>query len=104
MSTNYAIILSGGKQYRVSEGDVIEIETLHGKTSEVDFDKVLMVRTEKEAEIGTPYLENRHVEGKILSTNRGKKIHGIKFKRRKGYMRQYGHRQNYMQVEITRIV
>ena len=70
---NYAIILSGGKQYRVREGDVIKVELLDAENATVDFDKVLMVRTQEQSEIGTPYLENRHVEGKVLANIRGKK-------------------------------
>lgn len=103
MEKNYAIIASGGKQYRVSEGDVIKVESLHNDEETVYFDKVLMLSKGGQTSVGTPYLQNHQVEGKILSQGRSRKIHGIKFKRRKGYLRQYGHRQNYTQVEITRI-
>ena len=100
----YAVIISGGKQYRVHKGDVIQVEKLAAEdTAELIFDKVLMLRDGDRCEIGAPYLENRHVVGRAVAQTRGKKISGIKFKRRKNYLRRYGHRQHYTNVEITDI-
>ena len=101
----YAVIATGGKQYQVAEGDVIRIEKLaipDGET--VDFDKVLAIRSDTECNIGTPYLESHKVTGTIVASGKGKKIRVIKFKRRKQYMRTQGHRQQYTDVKITKII
>ena len=100
----YAVILSGGKQYRVQEGDTLKIETLPVEAgSSVDFDKILVVGEGKSVKVGHPYLESSTVTGKVLSQGRHKKIHIIKFRRRKHHMKSQGHRQNYTEVEITKI-
>ncbi len=100
----YAVIVTGGKQYRVCKGDVIRVEKLPVENaSTVNFDKVLMIKNEDQCEIGAPYLENNRVTGRVITQMRGKKIDGIKFKRRKNYLRRYGHRQHYTSVEITEI-
>ena len=100
----YAVILSGGKQYRVEKGDVIKLESLPvavGAT--VDFDKVLMVGEGESVKVGRPYLDTGKVTAKVLSQGRGKKIHIVKFKRRKHHEKWQGHRQNFTEVEITQI-
>jgi large subunit ribosomal protein L21 len=100
----YAVILSGGKQYRVEEGDVLKLETLpEAVDATVNFDKILAVGDGETVKIGRPYLEGCQVAGKVLSQDRHKKIHIIKFKRRKHHMKTQGHRQNYTEVEITQI-
>ncbi len=99
----YAVIVTGGKQYRVSQGDVIYIEKLDQETdSTVSFD-VLMLGSENGVEVGTPTLAGAKVEGKILGQVRGEKIMIYKYKSKKNYHRRAGHRQNYTKVEITAI-
>ena len=100
----YAVIATGGKQYKVAEGDKLRIEKLAveaGKT--VEFDKVLLVTDGDNVNIGTPYIDGGKVSAKISVHGRGKKIEIIKFKRRKQYRKQMGHRQDYTEVEITGI-
>lgn len=99
----YAIIRDRGKQYRVKEGDVIQIDRLKKpRGEEVEFE-VLYLKKGEEGEVGTPVIEGRKVKGKILGEVKGEKIKIIKFKRRKGYKRKQGHRQIYTQVKIVSI-
>ena len=99
----YAVIVSGGKQYRVSQGDVIYVEKLDQEVdSKVNFD-VLMLGSEEGAEIGTPTLAGAKVEGKVLAQVKGEKIIIFKYKSKKNYHRKAGHRQQYTKVEITSI-
>ena len=99
----YAVIVSGGKQYRVSQGDVIYVEKLDQEVdSKVNFD-VLMLGSEEGVEIGTPTLAGAKVEGKVLAQVKGDKIVVYKYKSKKGYARKAGHRQPYTKVEITAI-
>lgn len=100
----YAVIATGGKQYKVAEGDKLRIEKLAidaGKA--VEFDKVLLVADGDKVDIGTPYLDGGIVSAKVNIHGRGKKIEIIKFKRRKQYRKQMGHRQDFTEVEITGI-
>ena len=100
----YAVILTGGKQYRVSQGDILKIETLPiGAGETFHFNKVLMRGAGEQVEIGSPYLEGAQVSAIVMSHGRHKKIQIIKFKRRKHHMKRQGHRQNYTQVKITAI-
>ena len=100
----YAVIITGGKQYRVSEGDVIQVEKLPGETGEpIDFGKVLLIENEGDFRIGVPYLKGGKVSGKVLSHGRADKIEVLKFRRRKSSMRRQGHRQAYTEVQITGI-
>jgi len=100
----YAVIKTGGKQYRVSEGDKLNIESLMTEQGEaVEFDQVLMVADGESIQIGAPYLEGSKVTATVVEHGRDKKIKILKFKRRKHYMRRMGHRQNYTRVEITSI-
>jgi large subunit ribosomal protein L21 len=100
----YAVIVSGGKQYRVAPGDVIRLEKLPAEEgSSVDFDRVLMVNDGESIKIGTPLVEGSTVSGKVKSQGRSKKVLILKFKRRKQYRKQRGHRQDYTEVEITAI-
>lgn len=98
----HAVIKTGGKQYRVAAGDKLNIETLPVEAgAEIQFDEVLMLGDGEAAEVGTPYVTGARVTAKVLEHGRGEKIRVIKFKRRKHYRRQMGHRQNYTRVEIT---
>lgn len=99
----YAVIVSGGKQYRVSQGDVIYVEKLEKEAdSKVSFD-VLMLGSEEGVEVGTPTLAGAKVEGKVVAQVKGEKIVIYKYKSKKNYHRKAGHRQNYTKVEITAI-
>lgn len=99
----YAIIATGGKQYRVSEGDVIYIEKIDAQVdSTVSFDAML-VENEGEVKVGTPVVEGVKVEGKVVGQIRGEKIVVFKYKAKKNYRRKQGHRQPYTKVEITKI-
>ena len=101
-----AVIKTGGKQYTVNPGDVIDIELIAGNPGdEVEFNEVLMVSNEKgKVEIGTPTVEKASVKGKVVGEKKGKKIIVFKFKRRKDYRNKNGHRQRYTTVEITDIL
>ena len=100
----YAVIFSGGKQYRVEEGDIVKLESLPAEIgATVDFDKVLMVGEGETVKVGRPYLDAGKVTATVLSQGRGKKIHIVKFKRRKHHEKWQGHRQNFTEVEITKI-
>ncbi len=100
----YAVFKTGGKQYRVAQGEKIKLEKLESKSGKkVVFDEVLLVGEGSEITVGTPYLADATVEATILSEGKDKKIEVIKFKRRKSYRRNFGHRQCYTLVEITAI-
>lgn len=100
----YAVIRTGGKQYRVAEGDVIEIEKLEiDEGSDVDFENVLMVGAGEDVKIGAPYVDGCKVTGTVKEQKRGKKVEIIKFKRRKHHQKRTGHRQYLTKVEITGI-
>lgn len=99
----YAIIATGGKQYRVSDGDVIYIEKIDAQVdSTVSFD-VLLMGNDGDVKIGTPVVEGVKVEGKVVGQIRGEKIVVYKYKSKKNYRRKQGHRQPYTKVEITKI-
>ena len=99
----YAIIATGGKQYRVSEGDVIYIEKIDAQVdSTVSFD-VLLMGNDGDVKIGTPVVEGVKVEGKVVGQIRGEKIVVYKYKSKKNYRRKQGHRHPYTKVEITKI-
>ena len=99
----YAIIATGGKQNRVSEGDVIYIEKIDAQVdSTVSFD-VLLMGNDGDVKIGTPVVEGVKVEGKVVGQIRGEKIVVYKYKSKKNYRRKQGHRQPYTKVEITKI-
>ncbi len=100
----YAVIKTGGKQYRVEEGQVIRVETLQAETgATVDFSEVLMVANGDDIKIGAPTVDGAKVSGKVLEHGRHKKVEIIKFKRRKHHMKRQGHRQNYTAVRIESI-
>ena len=100
----YAVIKTGGKQYRVSEGDVLRVEKLEVAAGEsFDFDQVLMVGEGADVQIGTPLLDGKKVSAKVTAHGRGKKVRIVKFRRRKHSRKQMGHRQAFTEVEITGI-
>ena len=101
----HAIIETGGKQYRVGEGDIVFIEKLPAEAGEeVTFDKVLAVVGDGNNAIGTPVVEGAKVTAKVVKNGKGKKIHIFKYKPKKGYRRRQGHRQPYAQVQIESVV
>ncbi|HUT42619.1 MAG TPA: 50S ribosomal protein L21 [Gammaproteobacteria bacterium] len=100
----YAVIKTGGKQYRVAQGDTLRLETLDGSAGDaIEFDQILMVGEGADVKIGTPFVTGGKVTATIKSQGRGKKVEIIKFRRRKHHMKRMGHRQNYTEVEITGI-
>ena len=100
----YAIIESCGKQYKVTEGDVVFFEKLDVEEGKkVTFDKVVLVSEDKKVEVGAPYVKGVKVEGKVVANGKGKKIIVYKYKAKKNYRRTQGHRQPYTKVEITKI-
>ncbi len=100
----YAVFATGGKQYRATTGDILKIEKLDAeKGATVELDQVLMVGEGEDVKIGAPYLESGKVTATVLDHGRREKIKVIKFKRRKNYRRQMGHRQYFTQIEITGI-
>ncbi len=100
----YAIVETGGKQYRVTEGDICRVEKLDaGEGAEVFFDRVLAVGGNGGVEVGNPYLEGARVSARILSHGKGKKIIVYKYKAKKNYRRKMGHRQLFTQVVIQKI-
>jgi len=99
----YAVIVSGGKQYRVTKGDTIYVEKLDQETdSTISFD-VLMLGSDEGVKIGNPTVAGAKVEGKIIGQVKGEKIIIYKYKSKKNYHRRAGHRQNYTKVEITAV-
>lgn len=100
----YAVVESGGFQFNVKEGEKVRIPKLEVQPEEkITFDKVLFLKGEKTL-IGTPYVKNAKVEARILSCGKGEKITVVKFKRRVKYRRKKGHRQEFTEVKIEKIV
>lgn len=100
----YAVIQTGGKQYRVQQGDVIFVEKINAQADEaVTFDEVLLVGNDGETKIGTPVVEGAKVEGKVLAQVKSKKIVVYKYKAKKNERKKQGHRQPYTKIEITAI-
>lgn len=100
----YAVFQTGGKQYRAKQGDVLKIEKLElDAGSDVAFDRVMMLGEGDDVTIGAPTIAGAVVSGKVLSQGRADKVHIVKFRRRKHFRKQQGHRQYYTEVEITAI-
>ena len=100
----YAIIRTGGKQYRVQKGDVVRVERLAGKVgATVTLEDVLLVGGEGEPRVGTPRLEGASVVGTVVEQDRDAKVRVFKYKRRKHYRRTRGHRQSYTAVRIDAV-
>ena len=100
----YAIIESCGRQYKVSEGDVVFFEKLDVEEGKkITFDHVVLVSDDKKVEVGSPYVKGVKVEGKVVAHGKHKKILVYKYKAKKNYRRTQGHRQPYTKIEITKI-
>ena len=99
----FAVIQTGGKQYRVQEGDVIYVEKLNAQADDVVKFDVLLCGEGEDVAVGAPLVEGAAVEGKVLSQGKGKKIVVFKYKSKKTYRRTIGHRQPFTKVEITKI-
>ena len=101
----YAVIKTGGKQYKVSEGEVLSFEKIEGdKGDTISFDEVLLVSKDEDVKVGAPFVEGAKVTGEIISQIRGPKITVFKMKRRKGYSKKTGHRQDLTNLKIKEIV
>ena len=99
-----AIIVTGGKQYRVEQGDIVYIEKLDVEAdSEVKFDQVLAIGEEGSVKVGAPVVEGASVSAKVIKNGKGKKIRIFKYTPKKGYRKRQGHRQPYTKVEIGKI-
>ena len=100
----YAVIKTGGKQYKVSEGETLKIEKLEVEPGKkVTFNEVLMIADGENVQVGSPLLGKASVEAKVISQGKGKKVNILKFKRRKHYMKQQGHRQLFTEIKIGKI-
>ncbi len=100
----YAVIKTGGKQYRVSPGDKLKVETIDAEVgASFDFDTVLMISDGDELTVGTPTIASAKVTAEVVAHGRGKKVEIIKFRRRKHHQKRTGHRQNFTQIEIQSI-
>ena len=105
-SMEFAVIKTGGKQYKVSEGNFVSIEKIKGeykKGDKVSFDKVLLVDDGKDTTIGTPYIKGAKVDAEITEIGRARTVLVMKYKQKSRYLRRNGHRQPYFQVKITSI-
>ncbi len=101
----FAVLNTGGKQYKVSQGDLIEVEKLDGDVGDkVTLSQVLMVGEGEKVEVGSPYVSNCKVTGEVVEQGKGAKIIIFKKKRRKNYRRKNGHRQFFTQLKITEII
>ena len=106
MFMEFAVIKTGGKQYKVSEGNFVSIEKIKGeykKGDKISFDKVLLVDDGKDTTIGTPYIKGAKVDAEITEIGRERTILVMKYKQKSRYLRRNGHRQPYFQVKITSI-
>ena len=100
----HAVILTGGKQHKVTEGEVLKVEKLNNEVGEtVSIDKVLLIADGENVKIGEPYLQGATIDVEVVSHGRHKKIEIIKFKRRKHHMKHQGHRQYYTEIKINKI-
>lgn len=100
-----AIIETGGKQYKVAEGQYVDIELLNSEEGDaVEIDKVLMIIDGKDSKVGQPYVEGAKIQGKILKNDKDKKIIIYKMKRKKGYRVKNGHRQRFTRLMVESIV
>lgn len=101
----HAIIKTGGKQYRVTEGEKLRVETLRAEPGDlVEFNEVLLISGGENTVLGRPHIEGAKVTATVLEHGRGDKVRIVKFRRRKHHLKRMGHRQNYTCVEITNIL
>lgn len=100
----YAVVSTGGKQYRLTQGEVLRVEKLDAEAgASVELDKVLMIADGDKVNIGTPLIEGGKVTVVVKSHGRGKKVEIMKFRRRKHHQKCTGHRQSYTEIEVTSI-
>ena len=100
----YAVIKTGGKQYRVSEGETLKIEKIELEPGKkVTFNEVLMIADGDNVQVGSPLVEKASVEAKVISQGKGKKVNILKFRRRKNSMKRQGHRQLFTEIQIGKI-
>jgi len=105
-STEFAVILTGGKQYKVAVGDILKVEKLDGEFKlgdKIIFDKVLLVDNGKDTTIGSPYITNATVESLFQKHGRGKTVKVVKYKQKSRYLKKNGHRQPFIEVKISAI-
>jgi len=102
--TMYAVIKTGGKQYKVQKDETLKVEKLDVDLGEkIEFDQVLMVANNDDVKVGSPYVNGSKVVAEVLGHGRGKKIMVLKFRRRKQYLKRQGHRQDFTEIKITDI-
>jgi large subunit ribosomal protein L21 len=99
----YAVIMTGGKQYRVAEGEVVRLEKLESDTGQVEFKDVLLVKMDDQTLVGRPLVEGAAVQGTIAEEGKSEKVIVFKYKKKKQYRRTRGHRQEYTDVRIDKI-
>jgi large subunit ribosomal protein L21 len=100
----YAVIESGGKQHKVTEGEILRVEKIDAEIgAEITFDKVLMIKKDDTVMIGEPYVDNASVTAEVVEQGKHKKIIVFKYKRKKNYQRKQGHRQQYTTLQIKAI-
>ena len=100
----YAVIKTGGRQYKVSEGETLKIEKLEVEPGKkIIFNEVLMIADGENVQVGSPLVDKASVEAKVISQGKGKKVNILKFKRRKHSMKQQGHRQLFTEIQIGKI-
>ena len=100
----YAVIQTGGKQYKVTEGEVLRVEKLAGQAGDkVTIDQVLMIKDDNGVRIGSPIVQDARVTAEVMEQGRGKQIVVYKYKRRKNYRRKQGHRQAFTKIKIEKI-
>ena len=100
----YAVIRSGGKQYRVAEGETVRLEKLEAESGPVEFNDVLLVKTDEKTYIGRPVVDGASVQGTVEGKGRGDTVLVFKYKKKKQFRRMRGHRQEYSDVRIDKIV
>lgn len=100
----YAVIRTGGKQYRVAEGDKLRIEKLTAEEgADIELDQVLMLADGDQVQVGKPFIPGQAVKAKVTGQGRGKKVRIVKFRRRKHHLKRQGHRQSFTEITITAI-
>ena len=100
----FAVIKTGGKQYKVKKGDTLRVERLpEEEGASIEIDEVLLIGDDSDVAVGTPYVEGSKVSATVKGHGRNRKVKVVKFKRRKNYMRTQGHRQAFTELEITDI-
>ncbi|MBE8190432.1 MAG: 50S ribosomal protein L21 [Candidatus Thioglobus sp.] len=100
----YAVIKTGGKQYKVAEGVTLKVEKLEAEPGKnITFEEILMIADGDKVQIGAPFVAKASVQAKVISQGKGKKVHILKFRRRKHSMKRQGHRQLFTEIEINKI-